>query len=195
MAGGATNGVNGVTNGTHATTNGTNGINGTKSSTSSPPSKSTAPPAKRGDVESTFAKYAQLIHASRRPLPNQSGDGSYLREETKYTSTFSDVRTMGWKGISTLLAVRKHKKSGKLDNDREYIMERVINVCTAKISVANRLKKKRDLHSILIARCRPLTTVKDAQGPDECLCEAALGLSPAPSTNVCHLPLREIGIV
>lgn len=192
MAGGATNGVNGVTNGTHATTNGTNG---TKSSASSPPSKSTAPRAKRGDVEGTFAKYAQLIHASRRPLPNQSGDGSYLREETKYTSTLSDLRTMGWKGISTLLAVRKHKKSGKLDNDREYIMERVINVCTAEISIANRLKKKRDLHSISIARCRPPTTVEDAQGPDECLCEAALGLSPPPSTNVCHLPLREVGIV
>lgn len=188
MAGGATNGVNGVTNGTHATTN------GTKSSTSSPPSQSTAPRAKRGDVEGTFAKYAQLIHASRRPLPNQSGDGSYLREETKYTSTLSDLRTMGWKGISTLLAVRKHKKSGKLDNDREYIMERVINVCTTEISIVNGPRQKRDLYSILIARCRPPTTIEDAQGSDEWLREAALGLSPPPSTNVCHLHLREVRI-
>ncbi|EGE05562.1 fatty acid oxygenase [Trichophyton equinum CBS 127.97] len=144
MAGGATNGVNGVTNGTHATTNGTNG---TKSSASSPPSKSTAPRAKRGDVEGTFAKYAQLIHASRRPLPNQSGDGSYLREETKYTSTLSDLRTMGWKGISTLLAVRKHKKSGKLDNDREYIMERVINLVAG---LPPQSKMRKDLTNVFV---------------------------------------------
>lgn len=29
----------------------------------------------RETVSDTFAEYAQLIHASQRPLPNQSGDG------------------------------------------------------------------------------------------------------------------------
>ena len=34
----------------------------------------------RADVASTFEQYAQLIHASLRPLPNQSGDGAYLEK-------------------------------------------------------------------------------------------------------------------
>jgi len=34
----------------------------------------------RADVASIFEQYAQLIHASLRPLPNQSGDGAYLEK-------------------------------------------------------------------------------------------------------------------
>lgn len=34
----------------------------------------------RADVASTFEEFAQLIHASCRPLPNQSGDGAYLEK-------------------------------------------------------------------------------------------------------------------
>jgi linoleate 10R-lipoxygenase len=36
--------------------------------------------ATRADVASIFEQYAQLIHASLRPLPNQSGDGAYLEK-------------------------------------------------------------------------------------------------------------------
>src|SRR5256885_13394794 len=32
----------------------------------------------RGEVESAFKQYAQLIHAAKRPLPNQTGDGTYI---------------------------------------------------------------------------------------------------------------------
>lgn len=31
----------------------------------------------RKDIDEMFQEYAQLIHASRRPLPNQNGDGTY----------------------------------------------------------------------------------------------------------------------
>ena len=82
----------------------------------------------RGHVEGTFSKYAQLIHASRRPLPTESGDGTYLGEKKKGTSLFQDLRTIGFKGISTVLAVAKSKRKGELDDDRKYLMERVIAV-------------------------------------------------------------------
>ena len=36
------------------------------------------PAVTRAEVASIFEQYAQLIHASLRPLPNQSGDGAYL---------------------------------------------------------------------------------------------------------------------
>jgi hypothetical protein len=56
--------------------------------------------ATRADVASTFEQYAQLIHASCRPLPNQSGDGAYL-EKVKpalngyMTDLYTDTRAGG----------------------------------------------------------------------------------------------------
>ena len=51
----------------------TNGINGNRKSvtTTSKPKEVEDHSASRMEVESTFAKYAQLIHASNRPLPTQ----------------------------------------------------------------------------------------------------------------------------
>lgn len=51
----------------------------------------------RADVASTFEQYAQLIHASLRPLPNQSGDGAYLEKvnpglKSYMTGLCTDVR-------------------------------------------------------------------------------------------------------
>lgn len=82
----------------------------------------------RGHVEGTFSKYAQLIHASRRPLPTESGDGTYLGGKKKRTSLFQDLRTVGFEGISTILAVAKSKRKGDLVDDKTYLMERIIAV-------------------------------------------------------------------
>jgi hypothetical protein len=54
--------------------------------------------ATRADVASTFEQYAQLIHASHRPLPNQSGDGAYLEKvehipNDYLKSAYSNIRT------------------------------------------------------------------------------------------------------
>jgi hypothetical protein len=40
--------------------------------------KEVVPAVTRAEVASIFEQYAQVIHASLRPLPNQSGDGAYL---------------------------------------------------------------------------------------------------------------------
>src|SRR5205809_960314 len=82
---------------------------------------------KRGEVEGTFEKYAQLIHAARRPLPTQSGDGSYL-EAKGPNSMLQDLKAVGLKGVGTLMDVIKTKASGKLVDDKTYLMERVIQV-------------------------------------------------------------------
>src|SRR5436190_13150405 len=72
---------------------------------------------RRGELEGTFEKYAQLIHAARRPLPTQSGDGSYL--ETKGpNSMLQDLKAVGLKGVGTLMDVIKTKASGKLVDDK-----------------------------------------------------------------------------
>lgn len=83
---------------------------------------------KKPDVGGTAGKYSQLLHAARRPLPTQSGDGSYLKSEPKHTSIMQDLRAIGLKGVRTLLSVRKHKKKGGLIDDKEYLMEQIIRV-------------------------------------------------------------------
>jgi linoleate 10R-lipoxygenase len=82
---------------------------------------------KRADVENTFGKYAQLIHAARRPLPTKTGDGTYVKKKEQ-TGLLTDLGAMGIKGIRTLFAVKKQKRSGELVDDRTYLMERIIQV-------------------------------------------------------------------
>lgn len=104
-----------------------NGINGTSTSTSTtaqpsmtaksnttngyaPPAVKKEEPAEdllaatRADVTSTFEQYAQLIHASLRPLPNQSGDGAYL-EKDEPSGFWADMRSIGIKDLKTVIHI------------------------------------------------------------------------------------------
>lgn len=83
--------------------------------------------ASRADVESSFNKFAQLIHASRRPLPTQSGDGAYL-ERTEPTGLVQDLKSIGFRDVNTLIELMKSKTSGNLQDDKTYLMERIIQV-------------------------------------------------------------------
>src|SRR5271155_3446133 len=59
--------------------------------------KEVVPAVTRAEVASIFEQYAQLIHASLRPLPNQSGDGAYLEKVNPglkgyMTGLYTDIR-------------------------------------------------------------------------------------------------------
>lgn len=82
--------------------------------------------ANRREVETSFEKYAQLIHASRKPLPTQSGDGAYAYDHAVPSGLMQDIKSMGFKDIGTLMAVMKTKASGELQDDKTYMMEHVI---------------------------------------------------------------------
>ena len=146
----AANGANGngVTNGTngangHSSTNGANGTNGTNgaSKASKGPTKrfSFAPPKRqatepapdrsvtRGDIDNSFEQFAQLVHASRRPLPTQTGDASYIDHEVS-SSLLQDIKTLGFKDVKTLKEVLQSKASGALADDKTMLMERIIQV-------------------------------------------------------------------
>jgi hypothetical protein len=127
-ASGATNGVNG----TYAT-------NGTTAPAPAPATTpATAPVAKhskepshaasRQDVESSFTQFAQLVHAAQRPLPNQTGDGTYVDEAAHHSSLWQDMRSLGFKDAKTLAEVMKNTASGALVDDKTMLMERVIQV-------------------------------------------------------------------
>lgn len=70
-----------------------------------------------GDVQSNFEKFAQLLHASKRPLPSQSTDGASL-EESQPSSFMQDLKTFGFKDYNTMMQVMKGKATGEL---QEYV--------------------------------------------------------------------------
>ena len=120
---GNTNGhTNGYTNG-HTNGNLANGASGAARNESTDPD----PTPTRSDVASSLAEFAQLLHASRRPLPTQSGDGAYLDHEVP-SGLFQDIRSLGFKDVNTLMNVMKTRATGELQDDKTMLMERVIQV-------------------------------------------------------------------
>lgn len=83
--------------------------------------------ATREDVQSTFEQYAQLIHAAQRPLPVQSGNGAYLEKEEP-SSVWADIKSLGLKDVRTIRNMMAEKAAGKPQDDREMLMEHVIQV-------------------------------------------------------------------
>ncbi|PYH33482.1 peroxidase/cytochrome P450 family protein [Aspergillus neoniger CBS 115656] len=82
------------------------------------------------DGVSVFEKYAQVLHASRRPLPNQNGDGTYLEQEHS-GSLFKDLRALGFKDIGTLKDLIKTKAKGEYIDDKTMLMERIIQLVSS----------------------------------------------------------------
>lgn len=88
------------------------------------------PPATRKDVEQTFSEFAALIHASRRPLPTQSGDGQYLEKEES-TGFWQDIKHLGLKDLTTVKNIIADKASGLPQDDRKMHMEQVMQLVAA----------------------------------------------------------------
>ncbi|KAL2052222.1 hypothetical protein ABVK25_007381 [Lepraria finkii] len=86
--------------------------------------------ASRADVESSFAKFAQFLHASRRPLPTQSGGGVYL-DHKEPSGLMADIKALGFKDVGTLMDVMKNKATGDLQDDKTYLMEHTIQLVSA----------------------------------------------------------------
>lgn len=61
----------------------------------------------RKDVEEMFQEFAQLIHASRRPLPNQNGDGTYNGMCSISKLSFGD-------GSDKMQSTRSSRVSGRI---------------------------------------------------------------------------------
>ena len=128
--------VNGLTNGT---SNGTsNGLSNGTSGGAKPLTNGTAThavnhhkeaehAAHSASVQGLLEEFAQLVHASRRPLPTQSGDGAYLDHEVP-SGLFQDLKSLGFKDVKTLMEVMR-QPAGGLHDDKTYLMERVIQAC------------------------------------------------------------------
>ncbi|KAF2099021.1 heme peroxidase [Rhizodiscina lignyota] len=81
----------------------------------------------RKGIAETFGAFAQLIHAAQRPLPMQTGDGSYVEHE-EHSGMLADLKALGFKDAKTLADVMRNKTKGEYVDDKTYLMERVIQL-------------------------------------------------------------------
>lgn len=83
--------------------------------------------SKPQELEDALKSILTLWNMSRRPLPTQTGDGTYLSEEQQ-TGILEEIRLAGFKGIKTVTDLAKTTLQREPIDDRTYLMERVIQV-------------------------------------------------------------------
>ncbi|KAF9893021.1 hypothetical protein FE257_012432 [Aspergillus nanangensis] len=114
-------------NGTQAEVN-----NNKRQSKLPPPRKSSSSSSdgesdKGDDGNNVFEKYAQVLHASRSPIPNQTGDGA-TSDQGNQTTLFQDIKKLGFKDFNTLKEVITTKVKGEHIDDKTMVMERIIQL-------------------------------------------------------------------
>jgi linoleate 8R-lipoxygenase/9,12-octadecadienoate 8-hydroperoxide 8R-isomerase len=87
----------------------------------------------RKKIDTKFQNFSNLISAATRPLPTQTGDGTYLEYEEdppefikKIDATLKDLSSLGITDVATLLQVQEKQKTGAVWDDKQYLMERLI---------------------------------------------------------------------
>ncbi|KAL8796662.1 MAG: hypothetical protein Q9195_001052 [Heterodermia aff. obscurata] len=110
----------------------TNGVNGKQKAdvSTDKPQEGEDDSAGRVDVEETFSNFAQVIHASNEPLPTQVGDAAGL-EHKEPSSLMQDIKAIGFKDVGTLMQVVKTKATGEYQDDKNMMMEHVMQLVAA----------------------------------------------------------------
>ena len=82
----------------------------------------------RKEVVNAFQQAGALVKASLRPLPTETGDGSYLATEPTQTGALSDMEHMKARDYMTLVEAFVNSQSGEPADDRDYLMEKLIGL-------------------------------------------------------------------
>lgn len=83
----------------------------------------------REEIDAAFASIRGLVKASFRPLPTQTGDGSYI-EAPVSSGVIKDLQKLGVSDVETLIELVQTSISGQPTNDRTYFMERLIKIAS-----------------------------------------------------------------
>jgi hypothetical protein len=81
-------------------------------------------------IGASIQSLGKLLHASREPLPTETGDGSQLPEEEhiaglgeKFATAIRDATTAGWGGITNVIKAAEGMHDGGNIDDKKYLME------------------------------------------------------------------------
>jgi Animal haem peroxidase len=92
------------------------------------PSLSSSGIPSRTDIESAFAQISNVLHASLRPLPTQTGDNTYVSEDKTKPSVLAELKHLSIRNAQTIKDLFLEGLEGNLVDDQTYIMERVIQL-------------------------------------------------------------------
>ena len=84
-------------------------------------------------IGESISQIEQVISSSLRPMPTETGDGTYIKQP-KTTGLAKDIVHVDLEDVKTLVDVTKTGATGQPVDDREYIMERVIQVSILFVS-------------------------------------------------------------
>ncbi len=84
----------------------------------------------RHDIDHALESARSLIKASLRPLPTESGDGTYITP-TQATGLIKDLQKMGFEDVATVVELVKTTATGEKIDDKKYFMERLIKLASA----------------------------------------------------------------
>ena len=76
----------------------------------------------------TLSQIEQVVEASLRPVPKETGDGTYVPDEPSPTGIAKDLLYVDLNDVKTMIEVSEIKARDEHVDDRHYIMERVIQV-------------------------------------------------------------------
>ena len=79
------------------------------------------------EIEDFFASISGVIKAAFRPLPTQTGDGTYITPPST-TGVVDSIFHTKLKDLKTLLDVSLSEITGDPVNDKTYLMERIVQV-------------------------------------------------------------------
>ncbi|KAL4896758.1 heme peroxidase [Aspergillus ambiguus] len=79
-------------------------------------------------IEDTVQEAKELKEASQRPLPTETGDGTYVEEETNGSTLWQDLRHLGIKDVNTLASLIKTEATGQPIDDKTMLMEHVMQL-------------------------------------------------------------------
>ncbi|KAJ5273409.1 Psi-producing oxygenase A [Penicillium angulare] len=76
-------------------------------------------------IKNKLSQIEQVVASTLRPLPTEAGDGTYIKSNAK-TGVVKDLEHLNLKDVKTVVEIAKDAATGTPWNDREYIMERLI---------------------------------------------------------------------
>ena len=93
------------------------------------PSAPAEPTTLRQEIDQVFSSIRGLIKASLRPLPTQTGDGSYVTPPFS-TGLIKDLQHLDLSAVEPVVELVKTTVTGKATDDKTYFMEKLIKLAS-----------------------------------------------------------------
>ncbi|KAL4864550.1 hypothetical protein BDV12DRAFT_205631 [Aspergillus spectabilis] len=84
---------------------------------------------------------SEVVQMAARPLPTETGNGTYIKHDDQDGSLWADLRTLGIEDVSTIKALLESTARGPLIDDKTMLMERIMRL-VAKLPNKSRTRDK-----------------------------------------------------